>query len=111
MYKDIAYYSTIYGIGTFTISSVSQNIVPPKLVLSYSSISNDQIFTTKGSYKYNSSFTFKFDLISFKEFVPLQLFYQLKGYDVGWKSNESGELSYTNLPNGNYDLLVYVQNS
>lgn len=110
-YNNTAYYSTIYGIGSFAIDKIEPNEIQPKLILAAANSNENESFFASGTYPYNSSFTFKFDLISFKDDAPAKLFYKLNGYNKNWKANESGEITYTNLTNGNYSLSAYMQNS
>jgi sensor histidine kinase YesM len=110
-FKDLAYYSTIYGIGTFSISNRRKNEIAPKIDLSEVVINKAQKFVPNGNYEYHSNINLKFDLISFKETAPLKIFYQLKGYENIWKWSENGDINYTNLPNGDYIFKAYAVNS
>jgi sensor histidine kinase YesM len=110
-YKNQAFYSTINGIGLFNIDKLKNNPIAPKILLHSAYTNRNETFKIAGNYSYNSSFTFKFHLISFKDDIPSKLIYKLEGYNKDWNANESGEINYTNLTNGEYKLLVYVKNS
>lgn len=110
-YLNFAFYSTIKGIGRFSIDKVKNNLIAPKVILSSSMYNGNELFVSSFNYPYGSNFTFKFDLITFKDDAPSKLFYKLEGYNQDWNLNESGEVTYTNLTNGDYTLLAYAQNS
>jgi sensor histidine kinase YesM len=110
-YQNFAFYSTISGIGRFSIDKVKNNLIAPKITLTHAKANGNSNYSSTIQYPYSSSFTFKFDLITFKDGAPSKLFYKLIGYDKTWNYNESGEVTYTNLTNGDYSLLVYAQNS
>ena len=110
-YQNYAFYSTINGIGRFNIDKVKNNLAAPKIVLDKAHANGNDVFKVSHTYPYNSSFAFQFDLISFKDDAPSKLIYKLEGYNKDWNTNESGEINYTNLTNGEYKLLVYVKNS
>jgi hypothetical protein len=110
-YNNLAYYSTNYGIGRFSLNKVKNNLIAPKIVLAMAKSNESNGFSSEIKYPYNSNFTFKFDIITFKDDAPLKLTYKLEGYNNDWNSNESGEVTYTNLTDGKYSLLVYATNS
>ncbi len=110
-FKNFAFYSTISGVGRFSIEKVKNNLIAPKIILANVKANGNSNYSNTIKYPYSSSFTFKFDLITFKDDAPSILFYKLLGYDKTWNYNESGEVTYTNLTNGDYTLLVYAQNS
>jgi hypothetical protein len=110
-YQNFAFYSTISGVGRFSIDKVKNNLIAPKITLAHAKANGNSNYSSTIQYPYSSSFTFKFDLITFKDGAPTKLFYKLIGYDKTWNYNESGEVTYTNLTNGDYSLLVYAQNS
>jgi sensor histidine kinase YesM len=110
VYKNKAYYSTIQGIGIVDIELLKANDYAPKIILSNFRINNHIQFLNQSTYPFNSSINLKFDVISFKDNLPPKLIYKLNGYDSNWKSSESAEINYTNLPNGAYNLQVYAQN-
>ena len=110
-YQNKAYYSTIYGIGIVEINKLGKNIYAPKIIASYLHVDNNKTFKNYEKYNYNSSINLKFDVISFKDNEHLKIFYYLEGFDHQWRSNGNGEINYINLPNGNYTLKVYGENS
>jgi sensor histidine kinase YesM len=111
IFNNMAYYSTNYGIGRFALDKVKNNLIAPKIFLASAKSNENKGFNPSFIYPYNSSFTFNFDIITFKDGGPLKLTYKLAGYNKEWNSNESGEVTYTNLTDGTYSLLVYATNS
>lgn len=62
---------------------------------------------------YNKNYiTFDFTSVQFGSGLNLKYKYKLEGYDKDWSlPAESGQISYANLPPGNYKLLVMVGNT
>lgn len=110
-FNNLAYYATIHGIGIVDIERANSNNQAPKIIVKLLNVNNNSNFSNNGVYNYNSSIHLKFDIISFKDNQTPKLFYFLKGYDSNWKSTESGEINYFNLPDNNYTLQVYGINS
>jgi signal transduction histidine kinase/ligand-binding sensor domain-containing protein len=114
------YFGGINGFNIFNPSTVNINrFIPP---ISLVSVTQNGIPLIEGqtpesiqeiNLKYpNNSFEFEFSALNYSQSNKNQYAYKLQGYDTNWyysATNRSGR--YSNLPGGDYALLLKASNS
>ncbi len=109
--KQHIYFATDKGVCYLNWKDINPTINPPRIYLRAFQV-NDSIFSTPTNYfkyLYEPGFlSFQFASISFCNPQLLSYSYRLKGEEE-WQSNTSGNISFYNLPPGQYEMEVRVK--
>lgn len=108
-YNNTIYYSTVEGVSAYELSNISRPYVPLRLYLVSSAVNGNSPLQLEEVIPYNSKIEFKFDPITFRHPSTLVFKYRLLGFDARWYSASTGDLVFTNLADGNYQVEVYIE--
>jgi ligand-binding sensor domain-containing protein len=97
----------------FDCDKMNINKVPPFVYIK-SILVNDTLFNAASAptLNYNqNNISFKFDGITYKNPEQKSFLYKLSGYENQWKSSNTTQIQYTNLPYGDYTFEIYALNN
>jgi signal transduction histidine kinase/CheY-like chemotaxis protein/streptogramin lyase len=120
------YFGTYNGMISFNPAKIIRNQISPKVVFSYIKLFNQPLSIDqqhqllKGDLNYARQLTFKYDqdaftigfsALNFIKSSKNRYAYRLVGFDHNWNYVDLPAATYTNLPAGDYQLLVKAANN
>jgi putative methionine-R-sulfoxide reductase with GAF domain/membrane protein implicated in regulation of membrane protease activity len=113
---------TTYGTSVFNPYTISLPDVPPVVYISRvmqgrsnGKAATDQLQQTGKEHRFSyvqNSFQFRFIALDYQNPEGLRYYYRLKGIDTAWtNSGKLRDVSFENLPHGNYSFEVKALNS
>lgn len=115
--------TTLNGLVSFNPDSIKFNKRVPSVILRDIAINDINLpFERLGSDDHDNSFllnlaynenflTLNFSSSNFIKPEKNQFKYKLKGFDKDWTESNISTIRYTNIPEGNYTLLIYASNN
>ncbi|WP_158994206.1 hybrid sensor histidine kinase/response regulator transcription factor [Mucilaginibacter sp. L196] len=120
------YFGTYNGLVTFNPKQITQNHIPPVIQFTDLRLFNKSVkigqendllkedisLTKEIVFKYNQNvFSVDFTALSFDKPDRNRFMYKLEGFENNWNRVNIPSATYTNLPAGEYDLLVRGSNN
>lgn len=119
------YFGSYGGLVSFLPDAISQNKVPPKMVLTDIKIFNKSVLDSnnrfhianiasldKIDFRYNQNvFTINFAALNYIHPQRNRYAYKLKGFEKEWNYTSEPAATYMNLPAGSYTLLIKGANN
>jgi two-component sensor histidine kinase len=105
---DLLYLSTNYGLCMAKISDLKKSDHSPPIYI-IKILCNDEVvdFTQPGHFShYKNNIQINLDAIAFLNGSKLQYKYRLQGVQNNWKISNNSEITFNNLPPGNYKFEV-----
>ena len=120
------YFGTYSGMVSFNPARIIKNRTPPKIIFSNVKLFNEPLsidqqrqllkgnltYERQLTFRYNQNvFTIGFTALNFIRSSKNKYAYQLAGFDRNWNYVDVPSATYTNLPAGDYQLLVKAANN